>query len=111
MEKKRYCRIEFCKNYHGTTDSRVHFFLLPIAGEYRVKWIERIMCHQEFDGVGQPKYLICDRHFEQRHIKCKEDRVALRFGTVPTIFPKPIMYVCFGATALNLYFNCLFSFT
>lgn len=27
MDKKRYCRIEFCENFHGTTDNNVHFFL------------------------------------------------------------------------------------
>lgn len=91
MEKRRYCRIDFCENFHGTTDRRVHFFLLPLAGEYRIKWIERIMCHQDFDGVGQPKYLICDRHFDQGSIKRKGDRVALKNGTVPTIFPEPIV--------------------
>lgn len=63
-------------------------YRIPPAGEYREKWLEKILCHQEYD-VQSSFDLICDLHFERFNIKWKSNGIALKKGTVPTIFPKP----------------------
>lgn len=101
MEPQTAACISFCENHICCFIAIeqlqlmicIHIYRLPVAGEYRIRWIERIMMHQKFDSIRHSKFLICDVHFDQRCLRMKDDRVALKKGTIPTVFPRRPVYV------------------
>lgn len=54
-------------------------------GQNRIKWIEQIKRHQEFDETKL--FFVCVQHFSSTDLKMQGKTYRLNPNAIPTIFP------------------------
>lgn len=106
--RRKYCKINGCKNKDGTMDQGVsffrYFFLLfytiqtkmfvlnvriPLSGEKRRKWIEAISKHQLFENITY--YTICSLHFNEADIIRTSSKAVLKEDAIPINFHEAVV--------------------
>ncbi|XP_055311551.1 zinc finger and SCAN domain-containing protein 12-like [Sitodiplosis mosellana] len=73
-QNNRYCCLNWCQNFLGTTDPDVKFFRTPSNPELRIKWAE---CLNLSPSVG---YRLCSQHFRKEHLRTNG---RLKPGAIP----------------------------
>lgn len=84
MSRSRFCFIKSCKNAQGSVG--IPFFRMPMKGQLRMKWVDKIRSQQEFTKEEEEIFTyinICCEHFES---SCILKNGRLKIGSVPTIF-------------------------
>lgn len=54
-----------------------------MQGKIRTQWIEKILCHQEYDFYGY--FILCEHHFKIEDFE--DGGKSLKIGSLPSIFP------------------------
>lgn len=63
------------------------FSRMPISGKLRIQWMNRILRHQKYE-FSTSDFFVCEMHFLEENFKEMEPVKALKYGTVPSIFPE-----------------------
>lgn len=59
---------------------------MPISGNLRIQWMNRILRHQKYE-FNTRDFFVCEMHFSKENFEEMEPVKALKYGTVPSIFP------------------------
>ncbi|XP_055311573.1 zinc finger protein 700-like isoform X2 [Sitodiplosis mosellana] len=82
---RRYCGVQSCQNFFGTSDRNVGFFRLPVyEPEILAKWKQAV--NRETPG----NFLLCSLHFRQEDVLWNKTYVRLRPGAFPIPVPKTV---------------------
>ncbi|XP_055311500.1 zinc finger protein 595-like [Sitodiplosis mosellana] len=80
---KRYCCVQSCPLFRGTSDGNARFFCSPKDPDLRAKWDQAI----NRPPIGN--FRLCSLHFKEEDIIWKSTGAALRSGAIPIPVPVP----------------------
>lgn len=73
----RYCAVNCCENFYGTTDASVHMFRIPKDDQKVQKWLDFLVIESNAGGF------VCHKHFEAECMN--KDKTRLLSNAVPSI--------------------------